>query len=169
MKTFHSNKSVNTLMYGSGTIYIRPQNARLFRDTDIIGAMEPYVRVTIGYQSQYTRRAVGKTPVWSYENLPFHHNPADLWIVIEVFDHDAVGKDDLVGGGCYGVQSLVQLGRVSQPIPIYFRERPVGDVMVDMEFVPSGSGAGYGPPGGSSAYPGAYPPPPPPTYSPYRY
>lgn len=139
-------------MYGSGNIYVRPQNARLFRETEIMGVMEPYIRVTVGYQSQYTRRGVGKTPVWSYENLPFQYNSADRWIVVEVFDHDAVGKDELVGGGCFSLASLVELGRVVQPIPIYYRDKPVGDVMVDLEFIPTGMSQHQSPPGYSTPY-----------------
>ena len=54
------------MMRSPGTLFIRCMHAKLTHDTETFGKMDPYVKVTIGGQSQKTKthNSGGKTPRW---------------------------------------------------------------------------------------------------------
>ena len=50
-----------------GLLTLTPLNARLERDTQMVGRMAPYVKCTVNNKSQSTKPASGKNPVWNNE------------------------------------------------------------------------------------------------------
>eukprot|EP01017_Pseudomicrothorax_dubius_P040384 TRINITY_DN630_c0_g1_i2.p1 TRINITY_DN630_c0_g1~~TRINITY_DN630_c0_g1_i2.p1 ORF type:complete len:172 (-),score=37.90 TRINITY_DN630_c0_g1_i2:164-679(-) len=131
----------------AGYIYVYPRSANLRRNTDIVGSMEPYVRVTVGNEIKNSQRASGLNPQWrSGEYIAFNYRGNEDWITFEVYDYDVGSADDLVGGGCFDAEILASVKRVSQWIPLWHRGQQIGELYVDLEFVPASGygGQGYG-------------------------
>ncbi len=60
---------------GPGTIIIKPLSAKLKRDTETLGKMDPFCVVTLGSQKQKTKphNNAGKFPSWT-EKLNFRRS-----------------------------------------------------------------------------------------------
>ena len=81
-----------------GTLYIQPTGAKLLKDTDWFGKMDPYCRVTVLKQMQQTKthNDGGINPKWNQAMWKFKDIPADSKVTVEVYDDDT-GKDEFVG------------------------------------------------------------------------
>ena len=71
--------------------------ARLTRDTETFGKMDPYIKISTRQQQFKTavKSGAGKTPVWNQTfNIDVKYIGDD--ITIQVYDED-VGADDVIG------------------------------------------------------------------------
>ena len=80
----------------TGILVVKPVSAKLKRDTDTFGKMDPYCKVKVGFDTQKTKthNCGGKFPAWK-DTLTFRKNNEDF-ITVEVWDEDTT-SDDLVG------------------------------------------------------------------------
>ena len=105
--------------------------------------MNPYVVIKIGektFKSSIHKRG-GKEPKWedTYEYVRESEEVMD----IEVFDEDKL-KDDLVGKGSYSLGVLCggSMKNFAGNIPIYYKDKPSGEVFFEIDFYPSGPSSG---------------------------
>lgn len=89
---------------------IRPISAKLKRDTEVFGKMDPYVVFILGDQRSKTRTNYhgGKTPKWNDEPFSFFVNK-EVDLKIEVWDEDNL-YDDLVGTATVYVDDIRKKG-----------------------------------------------------------
>jgi hypothetical protein len=120
----------------SGNIVIRPLTAKLTRSTEFFGKMDPLVKVMVGHHFQRTTiaRKGHKNPGWETE-LTLRRMNEDI-IHFEVWDQDLI-KGDLIGSGDLSFNKIFQSGnRVSGWIPLTYKGKDAGDLLVDVLFIP---------------------------------
>jgi hypothetical protein len=120
----------------SGNIVIKPLTAKLTRSTEFFGKMDPLVKVLVGthYQQTGIARKGHKNPGWETE-LTLRRSMEDI-IHFEVWDKDIL-KGDLIGSGDLSFNKIFQMGnRVSGWIPLYYKGKEAGDLLVDVLFIP---------------------------------
>lgn len=91
----------------SGTLIIKPLNAKLTRDTETWGKMDPFCVVKVGGQQQRTRthNDAGKYPQWN-DTLSFKRT-SEMIAEIEIWDKDEVSKNDLIAQGSLAITSYL--------------------------------------------------------------
>ena len=80
--------------------------ARLTRDTEAFGKMDPYVKISTRQQNFKTnvKNGAGKTPVWNQKfNIDVKYVGDD--IDVTVMDED-VGSDDMIGTAKFKLSAL---------------------------------------------------------------
>ena len=79
------------------TIRIHPVCAKLKKDQDFFGKMDPYCEVTVGQQKKKTSVAkdAGKTPVWNDE-LVFDIGGHERIVTFHIYDKDMVSRNDYI-------------------------------------------------------------------------
>ena len=93
-------------MATSGALALTVVEARLTRDTEAFGKMDPYVKISTRQEMYKTtvKQGAGKTPAWNETfNLDVKYIGDDL--TIEVFDED-VGSDDKIGESVIKLSAL---------------------------------------------------------------
>ena len=125
----------------TGTLIIRPICAKLTRDTETFGKMDPYCKVALGTFVQKTKIAdgAGKFPNWQ-DQLVFKKNHEDI-ITVEVWDYDSASKDDLVGSATVPISRMTATRNWEDWIEITHRGTRAGEVRLGCEFTPDGHGA----------------------------
>ena len=80
-------------------IQIQPISAKLIRDTEIVGDMDPFVVCTFMGKVKKTKTHCdgGKEPIWD-DNLLFTSKGLQELVRVEVWDEDPV-SNDLIGTG----------------------------------------------------------------------
>jgi Ca2+-dependent lipid-binding protein len=114
-------------------LVVKPLNAKLTRDTEAFGKMDPYVSVSLGSQKLKTQvnKDGGKTPVWK-DVLTFQRRTEDK-ILIEVMESDSAG-DDMIGQATYPMSNLIsKKGKATETLKIYFKEKECGFITVEFE------------------------------------
>ena len=76
-------------------LLIEPKTARLYRDTETFGKMDPYIKFKCGGKKKKTKthKNGGKTPSWS-DSITMDASGPDLQII--VMDEDTF-SDDTIG------------------------------------------------------------------------
>jgi len=90
----------------SGRVTFKPIEAKLTRDTELVGKTDPYVKAIIGDKKANGRvcQDGGKHPKW---NDSFHvKRRFEPICCIEVIDEDP-GKDDIIGVGQIDLRTLI--------------------------------------------------------------
>ena len=141
----------------SGNLIIRPLSAKLTRDTETFGKMDPFCVIHFGGQRQQTQVAkdAGKFPSWN-DCFSFRRNAEDL-ITVEVWDQDGVSKNDMIGQGSFALAGVVsKSGKSSNWVQISYKGKDAGQVLLEVEFYPDEKKAAAGAAGGVAygAYPG---------------
>ena len=124
-----------------GTLIIRPICAKLTRDTETFGKMDPYCKIVLGTFIQKTKIAdgAGKFPNWQ-DQLVFKWSHEDT-ITVEVWDYDSASKDDLVGSATVPISRLTATRTWEDWIEITHRGTRAGEVRLGCEFTPDAHGA----------------------------
>lgn len=123
----------------SANIIVKPLAAQLTHDTEHIGKMSPYVVAILGYQIRTSNVAsrAGKTPGWDME-LGFRYRGEDI-LYFEVWQKDKITRDDLIGTAEFALSNLFFSNfKSSLWLPLKFKTRPAGHILVDIEFFPDG-------------------------------
>jgi Ca2+-dependent lipid-binding protein len=123
----------------SGTLIVKPLMAKLARDNEIIGRMDPYIRITVCNNFQDTEICYNghKTPSWN-SKLGFRMGIHDV-ITFEVWNKNRIRKDSLIGTGATSTNNL--LGRhehINKWIPLSYLNGCAGELLLDLEFFPDG-------------------------------
>jgi Ca2+-dependent lipid-binding protein, contains C2 domain len=125
-------------MSKEGTLIVKPLTAKLTRNTETFGKMDPYCKVIIGQNFYQTavHKDGGKNPGWN-TTLTFKITNEDV-IAVEVWDKDDLTKDDLVGTGSLSVSKVTSnKNKFSDWIPLTYKGKSAGSVLLDIEFIPA--------------------------------
>ena len=119
-----------------GTLRIEVIEARLTRDTEAVGQMDPYCVIETGEQKFQTRilEGAGKTPKWN-QAFNIEVKDTDDDISIKVLDED-VRNDDVVGGATFKISSLCSEGGFNRWLPIYYEDAEAGDINLKCVWTP---------------------------------
>jgi len=118
------------------TIIIRPITANLKHNTDILGRMDPYVRVTLEGEKKESSVAFhcGKTPSWD-DQISFYYHDEDI-LTIEVWDNDTFTRDDLIGRGSLAISTIQKGGdKFYDWIPLTYKGKDAGKLLLDIQFL----------------------------------
>ena len=108
-------------------MHILVQEAKLTRDTEMFGKMDPYVKITSGGTTFKTKvlDGAGKTPKWN-QAFDIAFSSQDDKVVVSVFDED-VTSDDKVGECNTTIRQL--LG--SRSLTITHKNKSAGEVFFE--------------------------------------
>ena len=141
-------------------IIIEPKTARLYRDLDAFGKMDPYCTIQCGSEKKKTKthNGGGKNPTWSDA---ISIKAMDDTMTLTVWDKD-VGKDDYVGSASIDINKITYSGGLKDWVSIYHKGKEAGQVYVEISVAGSSSSYGHAAPG--YAAPPTYYAPPAPAY-----
>ena len=132
--------------YTTGKLIIKPVRARLTRDTEFLGKMDPYVKIEVGdrkFKSK-THTDAGKHPAW-YDVFEMQRT-VETTLIAYVYDSD-IGKDDLVGSASMDLNAYVinnPSHHFADSVPLKYKGKSAGEIFFDITFYPD---AAYGQPG----------------------
>ena len=112
----------------SGTLTLQVVGAKLTRDTEAIGKMDPYT--VLAYRGEKYKTKVlngkGKTPVWN-QDFTFVVQDVRDDIKVKVFDEDTFGSDEV--GGCeVAIGEIISAGPSGAEIDIFYKTKPAGKI-----------------------------------------
>ena len=119
-----------------GTFIIKAKSAKLIRDTESFGKMDPYCVIKIGNTTLKTtvKDDAGKTPVWE-ETFKFKAQVGDI-VNFEVWDKEKIKKDDIIGSGSFSITQLHVNNKNEFEQDIYYEKKKAGVVFLEFEFIP---------------------------------
>lgn len=135
--------------FPAGILSIHCVEAKQLRSVDVIGRQDPYVKFTLEGRSTKivmktkTDTDGGREPEWVDENFSFQ--VVDQYnILIEVWDEDSVGDDDLIGAATVSLLPIFRYGYVDDWLNLWMKgkfgnKEPAGQLHLEMSFEgPSG-------------------------------
>ena len=140
-----------------GHLTVRPMSAKLTRNTEFFGSMDPYCIVSLGECKQRTRVAdsAGKYPHWQDQFI--FRRTTEEQLFFAVWDKDTVSADDLVGEGSMLLRNAFQaVGVWDGWIDLAYRGRKAGSLRCQISWAPDQAGI----PTQQRASKHAMPPPP---------
>jgi len=115
-----------------GTITLRPIEANLTHNTDILTKMNPYCSIIVGvskFNSQICKKG-GKHPHWNDSiTVPFQNEST---MILELMDKDRITKDDIIGGCSINITELQSGG--SRWYPLFYKNKPAGEILLEASF-----------------------------------
>ena len=138
-------------MATSGSLALTVIEARLTRDTETFGKMDPYVKISTRQQNFKTavKNGAGKTPVWNQTfNVDVKYVGDDL--TMQVYDED-VGSDDLVGEATVKLSAFCINNGIDDWFQIAYKGKQSGQIHLKAVWKPA---AAQGVPGGAAQQPG---------------
>lgn len=111
--------------------------AKLTRDTEVIGKMDPYARLKMRELVYKTavQDGVGKEPVWK-ENfeIGLYSYMKEKVLEVTVLDQD-VDSDDIVGTGTIDLASFIgKSGNIDQTVKLAFEGKSAGEFFCTIAF-----------------------------------
>ena len=122
--------------FGIGTVTFRPVEVKLNKDKDLASKMDPYCKFKIGFHSGKSSVASGQgmNPHWD-EAIALKTKNNDYAKII-VKDKDRVAFNERIGFAKIQLESLYQMGRSSQWVPLTKGNDLAGEILVEMEYLP---------------------------------
>ena len=122
-----------------GNVLIRLGKAKLKRDTEMFGSMDPYVYMNIGENHTFTSKTDeggGKNPNFKNEtwNVKLRQHDADL-IEFKIYDKESMSsEDDLVCMGEYHLAQIYQCpgSKFDGKIDLMWEMKIVGELNVSI-------------------------------------
>ena len=113
-------------------LIVEPKTARLFRDTETFGKMDPYVKVQVGSTIKKTKTHSdgGKTPSWT-DALTLDITGTEDSVTLTVYDED-IGKDDFVGSGVLMLSGLLKTGSYKDWLSLQYKGKEAGELYVEV-------------------------------------
>ena len=117
----------------SGMLFVKPISAKLKRDTETFGKMDPFCKIKVGNFEQETKvhSNGGKFPAWN-DLLTFKRIDENL-MTIEVWDKDTF-KSDLIGECTLSLVSLIEKKKSSEWHTLSYKGKNAGEVLLDIEW-----------------------------------
>ena len=143
LKSSYDREWGNQIKNG-GTLIVKPLNAKLLIDEEMLGTMDPYVRVKVGNNVKSTNwdEGGGKNPTWK-DSLPFENITAqDSLISLDVFDHDNVSSDDFLGNVTIDIKQILEKKSVKSGYDLIRDGKVTGEIYVRFDFTKGGSQSG---------------------------
>ena len=129
-------------MATTGSLALTVIEARLTRDTETFGKMDPYVKISTRQQNFKTavKNGAGKTPMWNQTfNIDVKYIGDDM--TVQCFDEDP-GSDDLIGECTMKLSALTVNGGLDEWFAIAFRGKASGQVHLKAVWKPAGAAQG---------------------------
>ena len=126
------------LNLNEGILEMTLAEAKLTRDTEIMGSMSPYVTMVFKgkkYKSK-TLDYAGKTPKWN-QKFTFEVTSADEDLMLRVWDQDMT-TSDAVGFVKLKMSSLIINMGVNVWFDIMYENKGAGQVRLETKFEPKG-------------------------------
>jgi len=118
----------------SGELKIKPSKAKLTRNTEVLGKMDPYVKVIVG--DKKAKGAVcqdgGKTPTWK-DTISIHRSFEPV-CYIEVYDKDKLTADDIIGVGQIDLNALQPGTNKATWYPLFHKQKSAGEIKIEIEW-----------------------------------
>jgi Ca2+-dependent lipid-binding protein len=110
------------------TLTIRPLCARLTRDVDSTGTMDPYIKISIGHTMQKSKvhKDGGKFPQWDFEFT--HTLGSEDLVKFEVWDRNHIASDKVIGEGVLAISTIRVRGNFDDWFDMTFKGKPSGAV-----------------------------------------
>ena len=121
-----------------GTLVVKPAAGRLTRDTEAVGTMDPYVKVTVGTRQERSKVHAdgGKFPQWS-DSFTFSIVNEDL-VKIECWNRNHVASDDCIGEGAVPIATIAAAGKWNDWVELTYRGRSCGHIQCDITYTGTG-------------------------------
>jgi hypothetical protein len=119
----------------SRNLLIRPISAKLLHDTEFIGKMSPYLKVTAGTQILKSP-ACHKghlTPSWDTELILSLPDMCSA-ILIELFNKETLSKDDFIGSSRFDLNQLTEQGFRGW-VPLTYAKGDAGTLFLEINFM----------------------------------
>ena len=119
-----------------GTLKVKPIAAKLTRDTEWVGKMDPYVKIRLGGAEKVSsiQHGAGKFPSWGDEMV--FERRGEYQIDIQVWDYDTMSKDDLIGETSIPLQNTLDKKQSDDWYTISYKGRPAGQIRIVMNWDP---------------------------------
>mmetsp|Transcript_22784 Transcript_22784/g.19803 ORF Transcript_22784/g.19803 Transcript_22784/m.19803 type:complete len:100 (-) Transcript_22784:104-403(-) len=97
--------------------------------------MDPYCVLLCNDQRVKTKvcKKGGKNPKWS-ETFILNASTEHV-ITIRIRDKEAFAKDELIAEGQLPVLKIAQLGKIGEWVPVFYKGKPAGNVLIEATFV----------------------------------
>jgi hypothetical protein len=117
-----------------GTVFIRPLEAKLFRDVELFKKMDPYCLVTLGDRSLKGTicKKGGKHPSW--DDIMAFRVTNEPVCVVELMDKDTLTPDDTIGVCEVDLQEVEEEGRVIKWYELHYKRKLAGEILVEAIF-----------------------------------
>jgi len=119
-----------------GTFVVRPIEANLTHNTDIITKMNPYCAFNVGgtrIRSQICKKG-GKHPHWGDSvTLPITNESK---VLVELMDKDKITHDDHIGSFMLDLNEVQASGQVSKWYPLYYKNKAAGEILLEAVYQP---------------------------------
>ena len=121
----------------SGKLALTVVEAKLTRDTETFGKMDPYVKIQTRQQNfkTGTKDGAGKTPVWN-ETFQIDVKYIGDDVQLQVYDEDP-GSDDQIGVAVIKLSALCANNGIDDWFQIAHRGRGAGQVHLKSKFTPA--------------------------------
>ena len=121
-------------MFNPGTLIVKPQSADLLEDLDTFGKMDPFVKVTIGSNSQQTPPAngMGKKPSWN--SVLTFKIAGEKAIEVSLWDYDSLTSNDYIGECTVQLQDVVSRGNFSNWYEVKKDGKSAGKVFLTFQY-----------------------------------
>jgi len=119
-------------------LIIEPKTAKLFRDTETFGKMDPYVTLKCGGKEKKTKTDsnAGKYPKWK-DCITLDVKSQDL--TITVYDKDTF-SDDKIGTKTIDVEQIRQKGGMKDWVDLMYKGKVAGEIYLEISYVGHDSG-----------------------------
>lgn len=118
-----------------GRLSLKVVQARLTRDTEIFGKMDPYCVIKIGRVNTKTKthKSGGKFPMWNSEfNIDIE---TDECLICEVWDADFFKSDDLVGTSQIDLRTALRGSNETQDwFELLYKGKKAGTIRLEMKY-----------------------------------
>lgn len=123
-----------------GTFVLKPIEANLTHNTDLIGRMNPYCTFTLNgnrLRGQVCKKG-GKHPHWDDAITIPTINTAESKMIVELMDKDRITHDDSIGSFVLDLTEVQASGHLNKWYPLYYKNRHAGDILMDCIYEPAG-------------------------------
>ena len=116
-----------------GTLIVSIIEAKLTRNTELLGKMDPFVIMQVRDYVIRTKvkNSAGKNPVWN-ETFCFRLNEDEI-IKFDIWDDEALKDNVFVGNGSFKVNGFREKKKTS--FPVFYQGGNIGNIFMELEFV----------------------------------
>jgi len=120
-----------------GTITFKPLEGRFNGDKETMEKIDPYCKFKVGFRSAKSSaaRGEGSQQTWVGEAVSMHVKSQEF-AKIKIKNHNKAGFDNLIGTAKIPLGNVYQLGKIVEWVPIQKNDVLVGEVLLELEFVP---------------------------------
>lgn len=121
-----------------GTLIIKPIEAELTHNTELIGKMSPYCLISAGtrrFKTEICKKG-GKHPSWDTPIIiPVDHNQTHLAnVLVQLIDDQKLTHHDDIGYCMIDLNDIENKGSTSEWYELHFKNKPAGKILLDIAY-----------------------------------